>query len=400
MEGLDCYTVRAGFTPTIFYLNERRRRRHLQLQDETSPTKTQSEIIDLFGPELKEMLDSDMFVNGDVARTSYSGFLINGEELDDETTWSNQGENTSNQLVDNRAQSGGSSGSGNNPSLHFVLGGCVIGLSVLALILGVGLLIRKQRQKRSMENSRTKRDNPKRPILGRKKNMNETFDSENIPEGFGDDFYNNHQIDVTPKATTNDESPQEPESVISEPQFDVQIIATHPEDESSCIPSTMEIMKDITAAEESIFPMQGDNNSAAVSASNNKDSTKSIEAGAAAAGATTDKSVITADNKTAQSFSYDSKSLENLQYFVVTDLDTTMGGDSTFMGVDEASFITSTEHDYDNCKSPTCIYCKERKFPQPIFVQADLQSIQKDLGQDKNRPKKQRSYRAPNTVQL
>eukprot|EP00797_Seminavis_robusta_P011580 Sro1880_g303200.1 n/a (348) ;mRNA; f:8338-9381 len=73
IDGAECHRIVAGFTPTIFYMD--RRRRDLTFQ-KSFGAQSHSEIVQYFGPILLELLSSNEFVSGNVVGTQYSGFLL------------------------------------------------------------------------------------------------------------------------------------------------------------------------------------------------------------------------------------------------------------------------------------------------------------------------------------
>lgn len=149
MEGANCYSIHAGFTPSFFYRAQQQpnnsgnglRNRNLQ------STQAEADIVQVFGPVLQQLLDSGTFDNIDnVVSTTYSGFLVDPAGVQEEYKETGGSiSSISNQAVTNEGSGGGSSD-------QFMYGGIAIGLAAVALVVVAAVLVQRRKDSKLPQN--------------------------------------------------------------------------------------------------------------------------------------------------------------------------------------------------------------------------------------------------------
>jgi hypothetical protein len=158
VEGADCYVITGGFTPTIFYVHSGRRQMRF---NSYFSSQTQSEIVATFGPILQELLDSEMFISGDILKTTYSGFLLNENAQGNQPQLSggtivsqiDYGDGPSTAAIQGDASASNNNGDDGTPT-GYVVGAIVICLALIALIVVSAVLLQRRKdamQKREFE---------------------------------------------------------------------------------------------------------------------------------------------------------------------------------------------------------------------------------------------------------
>lgn len=148
--GADCYVITGGFTPTIFYMGGGSRR-HLGF-DRSFSSQSQSEIVDVFGPVLQGILDSDAFVGGDVLSTNYSGFIVSDGKGSGSSGTENSGnENGHTASAIQGDSSGSNNGDDSGTPTGFVAGAIAICLAIIALIVVSAVLLQRRKEARQKQ---------------------------------------------------------------------------------------------------------------------------------------------------------------------------------------------------------------------------------------------------------
>ena len=311
-DGSECYGIKAGFTPTIFYNNRRRR---LGETPHQITTQTESEIIAVFGPMLQQILDSDMFVGGDIVATNYSGFPVDGASGADDST---EGSSTSS-IQGNAATA--DNGSGNDTKKRqYMIGGIVVGLAAVALVVVALILVQRRREYQKRRDFEECNDS----VL----DSDDDNSKQNMQEGFPRD--GSLYLHDNPEGTEGVE------------------------------------------VNESDLPRVASSRTPSVAGSQ-------------------------VTSRDASELGKSPSSVQGIRYSVVNDEETVQ---SSLYGLDSAA-ASGDNHDYENCKNPSCFKCRTKELAKPTFVKADLQAIQTELGSNKTyTPKHQRKYIEDDTVDL
>jgi len=148
IEGADCYAIRGGFTPTIFFLSSGGgRRRQLSFS-----AQSESDVVQVFGPILQKLLDSDMFIGGNVLGTAYSGFLA-GNGVGSTTSGSDILTGFTNSSFSAiQGQSSVAQADNDGGQTGFIIGAIVICLSMIALIVVSAVILQRRKRAWHKEN--------------------------------------------------------------------------------------------------------------------------------------------------------------------------------------------------------------------------------------------------------